>query len=94
MEVHRDDRPPFSQDEESDQFAPKQRYEQYQPQQGQAHPTQPPHRPAQFEQTGRHPPPGSAGFDPYDPMLDADPFGLSASMHFPTSYSYDQGAQR
>jgi hypothetical protein len=32
-------------------------------------------------------------FDPYDPMLDADPFGLSASMHFPTPYSaYD--AQR
>ncbi|ORY14917.1 hypothetical protein BCR34DRAFT_559690 [Clohesyomyces aquaticus] len=28
-------------------------------------------------------------FDPYDPMLDADPFGLSASMTFPTSFSYD-----
>ncbi|KAF2875416.1 hypothetical protein BDV95DRAFT_485475 [Massariosphaeria phaeospora] len=25
-------------------------------------------------------------FDPYDPMIDADPFGLSASMHFPTLY--------
>ncbi|KAK4548569.1 hypothetical protein LTR36_009479 [Oleoguttula mirabilis] len=25
--------------------------------------------------------------DPNDPMLDADPFGLSASMHYPTSYS-------
>ncbi|KAF2742761.1 hypothetical protein M011DRAFT_412012 [Sporormia fimetaria CBS 119925] len=25
-------------------------------------------------------------FDPYDPMLDADPFGLTASMHFPTMY--------
>lgn len=33
-------------------------------------------------------------FDPYDPMLDADPFGLSASMHFPTNYSFDQPAQR
>ncbi|KAL1297112.1 hypothetical protein AAFC00_004692 [Neodothiora populina] len=33
-------------------------------------------------------------FDPYDPMLDADPFGLSASMHFPTNYSYDQPQQR
>ncbi len=32
---------------------------------------------------------GSHGFDPYDPMLDADPFGLSASMHFPTPYTYD-----
>jgi hypothetical protein len=31
-------------------------------------------------------------FDPYDPMLDADPFGLSASMHFPTQFSFD--AQR
>lgn len=29
-------------------------------------------------------------FDPYDPMLDADPFGLSASMHFPTNYSFEQ----
>ena len=25
--------------------------------------------------------------DPYDPMLDMDPFGLSASMQFPTSFS-------
>ena len=25
--------------------------------------------------------------DPYDPMLDLDPFGLSASMQFPTSFS-------
>lgn len=29
--------------------------------------------------------------DPNDPMLDADPFGLSASMHYPTSYSFEQG---
>jgi hypothetical protein len=28
-------------------------------------------------------------FDPYDPMLDADPFGLSASMHFPTQFQFD-----
>ena len=27
--------------------------------------------------------------DPYDPMLDADPFGLSASMHFPTQFPFD-----
>lgn len=33
--------------------------------------------------------------DPNDPMLDADPFGLSASMHYPTSYSsMDQQPQR
>lgn len=24
--------------------------------------------------------------DPYDPMVDSDPFGLTASMHFPTMY--------
>ncbi|KAF2433238.1 hypothetical protein EJ08DRAFT_584354 [Tothia fuscella] len=28
-------------------------------------------------------------FNPYDPMLDADPFGLSASMHFPTQFQFD-----
>jgi hypothetical protein len=33
-------------------------------------------------------------FDPYDPMLDADPFGLSASMHFPTPYTYDPNQNR
>ncbi|OAP57973.1 hypothetical protein AYL99_07063 [Fonsecaea erecta] len=34
---------------------------------------------------------GSGGglvIDPYDPMLDADPFGLTASMHFPNPYPY------
>jgi hypothetical protein len=25
--------------------------------------------------------------DPYDPILDMDPFGLSASMQFPTTFS-------
>lgn len=34
------------------------------------------------------------GFDPYDPMLDADPFGLSASMHFPTPYTYGSHQNR
>ena len=32
--------------------------------------------------------------DPNDPMLDADPFGLSASMHYPTSYSFEQPSHR
>ena len=32
--------------------------------------------------------------DPNDPMLDADPFGLSASMHYPTSYSFEQAPHR
>ena len=30
------------------------------------------------------------GFDPYDPSLDADPFGLTASMHFPTQFTYHE----
>jgi hypothetical protein len=37
---------------------------------------------------------GNHGFDPYDPMLDADPFGLSASMHFPTPYTYESHQSR
>ncbi|KIX02045.1 uncharacterized protein Z518_07984 [Rhinocladiella mackenziei CBS 650.93] len=31
---------------------------------------------------------GGVLIDPYDPMLDADPFGLTASMHFPNPYAY------
>jgi hypothetical protein len=38
---------------------------------------------------------GPAGFNGYDPILDADPFGLSASMHFPSQqFSYDRLAGR
>ena len=33
-------------------------------------------------------------FDPYDPSLDADPFGLTASMHFPTQFTYHEGHLR
>jgi hypothetical protein len=32
--------------------------------------------------------------DPYDPMLDMDPFGLSASMHFPTQFNFDTSSMR
>jgi len=32
--------------------------------------------------------------DPFDPMLDTDPFGLSASMHFPTQFSFDTSSMR
>lgn len=32
--------------------------------------------------------------DPYDPMLDMDPFGLSASMHFPTPFNFDTSSMR
>lgn len=45
-------------------------------------------------------PSGSGGngqfdmIDPSDPMLDADPFGLSASMHYNTSYSFEPPNQR
>ena len=33
-------------------------------------------------------------FDPFDPMLDADPFGLTASMHFPTQFSFQESSMR
>jgi len=33
-------------------------------------------------------------FDAFDSMLDADPFGLTASMHFPTPFGFDQGQAR
>ena len=40
--------------------------------------------------------PGAMGqtFDPFDPMLDADPFGLTASMQFPTQFTYDRSQAR
>lgn len=59
----------------------------------------PPHN--QYEQGPTMPPTSNPpapstnfGVDPNDPMLDADPFGLSASMHYPTSYSFDQQQQQ
>ncbi|KAI9702224.1 MAG: hypothetical protein M1820_006307 [Bogoriella megaspora] len=33
-------------------------------------------------------------FHHYDPLIDSDPFGLSASMHFPTEYQYQQQQQQ
>ena len=36
----------------------------------------------------------NVNFDPYDPNLDADPFGLTASMHFPTQFTYQENAAR
>ena len=32
--------------------------------------------------------------DPYDPILDADPFGLTASMHFPNPFPVGQHSIR
>jgi hypothetical protein len=37
---------------------------------------------------------GIHGIDPYDPMLDADPFGLTASMHFPSQFNYQAHQRR
>lgn len=37
---------------------------------------------------------GNQGYDTNTPMMDTDPFGLSASMHFPTPFSYQEGARR
>ena len=37
---------------------------------------------------------GTHAFDAFDPMLDADPFGLTASMHFPTPFGFDHGQGR
>ncbi|KLJ08026.1 hypothetical protein EMPG_16513 [Blastomyces silverae] len=37
---------------------------------------------------------GDSFFDHFDPMLDADPFGLTASMHFQTPFSYTQSHAR
>ena len=37
---------------------------------------------------------GTHAFDVFDSMLDADPFGLTASMHFPTPFGFDQGQGR
>lgn len=55
--------------------------------------------------SGFNPPPGGDGtpgdfgnanqlLGQYEPMLDADPFGLSASMHFPTPFNYEQNNPR
>ncbi|KAF2114414.1 hypothetical protein BDV96DRAFT_494673, partial [Lophiotrema nucula] len=90
-------------DDPSDQSAGPDPFPQTFPTQMQSQSMQPPMQPAQnppFTAPGALAPADSNGvggvfngmnhlFDPYDPMLDADPFGLSASMHFPTSYSYE-----
>jgi hypothetical protein len=67
------------------------------PQQQLPHPptmsTTGPSQPLQPQPPAVQAPDGNGGFnqlfDPYDPMLDADPFGLSASMHFPTQFQFD-----
>lgn len=99
------DQQSVAQSSEAGQYAPQTQYHQAMPPaSGNGMPQQTP----QYMQTGqmqapdnKHQldagvqyPPMNQAFDSYDPMLDADPFGLSASMHFPTSYSFDQAPQR
>ena len=62
------------------------------PQQHMGHPG-----PSQGLQMGDNPqgyPSMTQLLDPYDPMLDMDPFGLSASMQFPSSFSFDTSSMR
>jgi hypothetical protein len=67
------------------QYAPAQQQQQQPLMQGQ----QAPQRQQQQQQQGNGGGPFAMGqvINPNDPMLDEDPFGLSASMHYPTSYS-------
>ncbi|KAJ5105902.1 hypothetical protein NUU61_003249 [Penicillium alfredii] len=60
--------------------------------------------PGSHSLSGFNPPPGDGAsgdfgntshlLGQYEPMLDADPFGLSASMHFPTPFNYEQNNSR
>jgi hypothetical protein len=74
-------------------------FQQRMPPQGMPTPlaTQPP--PQHYQPASAAPPADGSGaafgamnqlYESYDPMLDSDPFGLSASMHFPTQFSYEQ----
>ncbi|KZF22159.1 hypothetical protein L228DRAFT_147491 [Xylona heveae TC161] len=60
----------------------------------QSHPSAQPHPVSQSEAAG--PVFGAVNqlFDPFDPSLDADPFGLSASMHFPSQFSFETSSMR
>jgi hypothetical protein len=63
------------------------------PQQRQQQQQQQP-QPQQMSQAGDNGATFSSMLDPYDPMLDMDPFGLSASMHFPTQFTFDTSSMR
>ena len=60
----------------------------------QMQPMQPPPTSQNMDSNSSSYPGMQAGFDPYDPMLDADPFGLSASMHFPTQFTFQESSMR
>ncbi len=65
------------------------------------HPPMQPMQPMQPPPTSQPVDPSHPGFDginqlfdPFDPMLDADPFGLTASMHFPTQFTFQESSMR
>lgn len=59
-----------------------------------AHHNQQQQQQQQMSQAGDNGATFSSMLDPYDPMLDMDPFGLSASMHFPTQFTFDTSSMR
>lgn len=46
------------------------------------------------DEAGRRNVYGNRPYNASQPMLDADPFGLTASMHFPTPFTYQESALR
>jgi hypothetical protein len=83
-------------DPETDHFIPNFRIPTSDPNAPVAFPGSPPTTQSTLSDSG-----GGSGpdalppdFDPFDPMLDADPFGLTASMHFPTPFNYNHGHGR
>jgi hypothetical protein len=69
------------------QMPPNPAHQHGAPQQQQQQMSQPGENPATFSSMTQL-------LDPYDPMLDMDPFGLSASMHFPTQFTFDTSSMR
>jgi len=74
----------------ADYFPPSQAMQQGHQQQMS---TQPKYEHGQVMPPTSHPADTDGQFDPSDPMLDADPFGLSASMNYPTNYAFEQQQQ-
>lgn len=69
---------------------PQQQQQQHQQQQHQMHG----HQNVNTTQGQQQYPSMTQLLDPYDPILDMDPFGLSASMQFPTTFSFDTSSMR
>ncbi|KAG8631439.1 hypothetical protein KVT40_000579 [Elsinoe batatas] len=83
---------------DGEDFGLGEQFQDFQPPHVQQPPPQPPTQPHSRVRPSANQPnvyPGNqAAFDTFDPMLDADPFGLTASMHFPTNYSFDQPPEK